>query len=90
MKKKSRKPSIDGDPIDGFKPILPNEVNFLDVTNGGLFLGKSPNDLIAAFLDRVLAKASKLIAENNRIPQMTEFEYACDKIRQKETKLTIV
>lgn len=53
-----------------------NEINFLDVTNDGLYVGRSPNGENEMFMDYVVARGTKLIQEND-IPPTPEFQLVC-------------
>lgn len=68
-------------PIQGHKPVRPHEINFLDVTNGGLFLGQWPNGINENFTDYIVAKAIQLMRENEKSPSMTAFERVCQKLK---------
>lgn len=70
-------PAFDGDPIDGYIPVKPNEINFLDVTPDGLVLGRSPNGENIIFMDRIVSEAKTLIAENDNAPPTPEFDLIC-------------
>lgn len=43
----------------GFKPILNNEINFLDVTNDGLKPGKNPNQAANQLWENIEEKLYK-------------------------------
>lgn len=72
------KPAVDGNPIKKFKPILGNETNFLNITESGLFLGKSPNDERTDFYDYFVAKAKRLVEAHGDQPKQTVIEQLCD------------
>lgn len=36
-------PVVDGIPVDGFNPVRNDQVNYLDLTNGGVKFGVDPN-----------------------------------------------
>lgn len=55
-----RRPAIAGMPLEGYKPISNDEINFLDITNDGLMLGQSPNLRSSTLLDDVFVKAMQI------------------------------
>lgn len=75
-------PAFGEDPIAGYNPVRPNEVNFLDVTKSGLSLGQSPNGQSAQFMDYIVTEATRLIRENENELPTPEFELVCQKLNQ--------
>lgn len=78
-----RDPAFGGDLIEGYKPVLPNEKNFLDVTNDGLVLGQSPFDATMHFMDYIVAKGVRLLRDNERDSPTPEFDLVCHKLKNK-------
>lgn len=66
-----------GEPISGYEPIHGSEMNFLDITNNGLFLGQSPNERSMNLVDELIAEAKSFMKD---IPESslnkTDF-YSC-------------
>lgn len=70
--------------MDGFIPVKPDEINFLDVTNDGLVVGRSPNGESEQFVDYVVEKATKLLKEHEE-PPTPEFDVVCSILNQNVT-----
>lgn len=82
-----RKPTYKGDPIDGFNPVHQNEVNFLNITNEGLFLGISPNDKRMDFYDYFVAEVKRLVEVNGDEPKLDlATERFCNKFVENKRK----
>lgn len=79
-----RKPAVEGNPIKGFKPVQPNKFHFLNITNDGLFLGLSPNDLNMKFVDNFISKAKCLVEEHGDAPNKTHIQRICEIFEQSE------
>lgn len=71
-------PTVDEIPIRGFKPIFRNEMNYLNITKDGLFVGKSPNSERTHFYDYFIAKAKRLVEAHGDEPKQTIIEQFCD------------
>lgn len=73
------KPAVEGNPIKGFKPVSANEINFLNITNEGLIMGKSPYNERIQFIDYVIKEAKRLIKAHGDTPTKTSIEQYCDR-----------
>lgn len=54
-------PSVDDEPVEGFKPVRGCKVNFLDITNYALTPGQAPKKEATKFWSRILQKAETLV-----------------------------
>lgn len=72
-----RNPTINGDPIEEFRPVQVDELNFVDVTIDGLIAGVSPNGNHTQFLDYVVKEAKRLVEENGDSPTDTLVQQQC-------------
>lgn len=66
-----------------------NEINFLDVTNDGLVVGKSPNGNRIEFLESIINRAKKLIAENEDLPMKSTIQLKCEALSEEEYEVCI-
>lgn len=73
----SRNPAFDGDLIEGYKPVKPNEINFLEVSDNGLSLGKWPNHQSFWFVQNIIRDTYRLMAENENVHPKSEYEKTC-------------
>ncbi|XP_031631918.1 esterase B1-like isoform X2 [Contarinia nasturtii] len=71
-------PTIYGNPIEEFKPVQVNELNFVDVTlDDGLISGVSPNGNRTQFLDYIVEETKRLVEENGDSPKDTLIQQQC-------------
>lgn len=63
--------------VDGFNPVRKSELNFLDVTNDGLKIGKSPNDDRFNFLKNIIKEIKELVQAHGDSPKETWIEQLC-------------
>lgn len=73
-----RKPAVEGNPIKGFKPVQPNEFNFLNITKDGLQLGVSPNGQNFKFIDNFISEAKYLVEKHGDAPIKTHIQRICE------------
>lgn len=60
------------------KPFQSIEASFLNITNEGLFMIKSPNDQRTKFYDYFLAEAKRLVEKHGDAPKKAVIEQICD------------
>lgn len=61
-----RSPSVDDDPIAGYKPVRGHKINYLDITNDGLKVGTLPKRSAVRFWQKILHKAQQLVSAADR------------------------
>ncbi|XP_031623655.1 venom carboxylesterase-6-like [Contarinia nasturtii] len=71
-------PAINGIPIEDFGPIQLEDIHFLNITNDGLFMAKSPNERRIDFYDNFIAEVKELVEANGDTPKQTIIEQFCD------------
>lgn len=73
-----RTPSVKGHPVKDFKPFQLNDFNFLNITQDGLIMGKSPNNQRTEFYDYFIAEAKRLVEAHGDEPKQTAIERFCE------------
>ncbi|XP_031637146.1 venom carboxylesterase-6-like [Contarinia nasturtii] len=58
---KHGRPTVNGSPIRGYKPVQGHRINFLDITNNAMIPGVSPKKENVAFWHRILQDAEELV-----------------------------
>lgn len=76
-----RNPAVDGCPIAGFKPAQGDELNFLDITNDGLVLGRNPSGDLMDFVRYFRRESLRLITKHGDLPKKNEFDRLCKEFR---------
>lgn len=56
------RPTINGMPVEGYKPVRRRKINFLDVTNDALIIGQAPKNNAVHFWKRIMRKAESLVS----------------------------
>lgn len=74
-------PTYGGDLIQGYNPVTSGDINFLDVTNEGLFLDVMPANNRMKIMDRIVKEGSELIAKND--PIVPDFEMVCQNLKMR-------
>lgn len=77
-----RKPAVQGNPIKGYKPIQSNKFHFLNITEGGLFLGVSPHGQNLKFVGKFITEAQRLVEQHGDAPKKTHIQHICDIFEQ--------
>lgn len=75
---------MDGNPIDDFKPIKPNNFHVLNITNDGLFMTKTTTDRKIEFYDYFRTEAKRLVEAHGDTPKRTVIQRICDNFISKE------
>lgn len=75
---------MNGNPIEGFKPIEPNNFHLLNITNDGLYMTKSTSDRRIEFYDYFRAEAKRLVEAHGDKPTRTVIQQFCDNFISKE------
>lgn len=73
--------------VDGFIPAKPNEYNYGDLTNDGVFPGRNPNDMQIEEMDYIVAKATDLLVRYETQSPSTEFELTCKRIEDHQRSI---
>ncbi|XP_055299062.1 esterase B1-like isoform X2 [Sitodiplosis mosellana] len=81
---KHGQPAVDGNPVEHFKPIEPNNFHLLNITNDGLFMTKATNDRKIEFYDYFRAEVKRLVEGHGDIPKRTVIQRVCDNFISKE------
>lgn len=79
-----RQPAVDGNPIENFKPIEPNNFHLLNITNDGLYMTKSTRDETIKFYDYFRAEVKRLAKAHGDTPKRTVIQIFCDNFVSKE------
>lgn len=85
-----RKPIHNNDLMnEEFKPIQrsskPDEFNFVDVRNDGIFPGKAPSNNRTRFMDHIINEIKRLVESHGDTPKKTPIEQQCTAMRPKIT-----
>lgn len=74
-------PTYGDDLIKGYKPVTSEDINFVDVTNEGLFLDVMPANNRTKIMDRIVKEGSELIAKND--PMIPDFDLVCQTLKKR-------
>lgn len=67
--------------IQGYGPVTSEDINFLDVTNEGIFLEVMPANNRTKIMDRIVKEGTELIAKND--PLIPDFELVCQTLKKR-------
>lgn len=65
------------------KTFQPSENSFLNITNDGLFMTKSPNDDRMKYYEHFLTEAKRLVEAHDDAPKQTVIKQICDDFYRK-------